>query len=77
MEQKRIQREQERMQKEQDSMLKERELQLKEREMDFQREKARREMELKESPANKLKLWGDALRNAISHMPVESIDISG
>jgi len=75
LEQKRIQREQERMQKEQDSMLKERELQLKEREMDLQREKARREMELKESPANKLKLWGDALRNAISHMPVESIDI--
>ena len=41
------------MQKEQDNVLKERELQLKEREMDFQRQKARREMEWKESPANK------------------------
>ena len=47
----------------------------KEKEMEWEREKFKRETEWKESPANKLKLWGDALRNTISRMPVESIDI--
>jgi len=60
---------------EQEKVLKEKELLLKEKEMEFEREKSRRETEWKENPANKLKLWGDALRNTISRMPVESIDI--
>jgi len=48
---------------------------LREKEMEWERAKFKRETEWKESPANKLKLWGDALRNTISRMPVESIDI--
>jgi len=43
--------------------------------MEFQKEKSRREMQWRQNTANKLKLWGDALRNAISRMPVEAIDI--
>jgi len=53
----------------------EQERMLKEKEMEFQREKFGREMEWKENHANKLKLWGHALRSAISRMPVEAIDI--
>jgi len=60
---------------EQETILKEREFQLKEKEMDFEREKARHEAEWKESPAKKLKLWGNTLCNTILRMPVESIDV--
>ena len=44
--------------------------------------KWKEEMELKmtekanrESPAAKIKMWGDALRNTISRMPTEGIDV--
>ena len=53
----------------------EKELKLREKELELEREKSKRETEWKECPANKLKLWGDALRNTISRMPIESIDI--
>jgi len=48
---------------------------LEERKLEQERLLKERKMEWKESPANKLKLWGDALRNAISRMPVEPVDI--
>jgi len=54
----------EEMKLQQERLLEERKLQLKEKEIEW-----------KESPGNKLKLWGDALRNAVSRMPVEPVDI--
>jgi len=53
----------------------EQERMLEERKLEQERLWKEREMEWKESRANKLKLWGDALRNAISRMPVEPVDI--
>jgi len=48
---------------------------LEERMLEQERILKEREMEWKESPANILKLWGDALQNAVSRMPVEPMDI--
>jgi len=48
---------------------------LEERKLEQERVLKEKEMEWKESPANKLKLWGDALRNAVSRMPVEPMDM--
>jgi len=56
-------------------LLEERRLELEERKLEQERMLKKEEIEWKESPANKLKLWGDALRNAISRMPVEPMDI--
>jgi len=51
-------------------------LELEERKLDQERMLKKKEIEWKESPANKHKLWGDALRNAVSRMPVEPMDIA-
>jgi len=52
-------------------LLEEKGLELDESKLEQERMLKEKEMEWKESPANKLKLWGDALRNAVSRMPVE------
>ena len=44
-------------------------------ELDLKREIAEKEERHKDTPAVKLKLWGDALRNTISRMPNEPIEI--
>jgi len=51
------------------------ELKLKQMELDLKREAAAKEEKNKDTPAVKLKLWGDALRNTISRMPNEPIEI--
>ena len=43
--------------------------------MDLKSQAAEREEKYKENPAVKLKLWRDALRNTISRMPSEPIEI--
>ena len=43
------------------------EVKLKEKELDLKSQAAEREEKYKESPAVKLKLWGDALRNTITN----------
>ena len=48
---------------------------LKQQELDLKREIAEKEERHKDTPAVKLKLWGDALRNTISRMPNEPIEI--
>ena len=48
---------------------------LREKELELRRIAAEREEKYKESPAVKLKLWGDALRNTISRMSNEPIEI--
>ena len=48
---------------------------LKQLELDLKREAAEKEEKHKDTPAVKLKLWGDALHNTISHMPNEPIEI--
>ena len=48
---------------------------LKEKELELRRITAEREEKYKERPAVKLKLWDDALRNTISRMPNEPIEI--
>ena len=48
---------------------------LKEMELDLKREAAVKEEKNKDTPAVKLKLWGDALRNTISRMPNEPVEI--
>ena len=52
-----------------------REIQLREKELDFKKSQAKWEQEQKDNVAAKLKLWGDALRNTISKMPNEPIDV--
>jgi len=51
------------------------EMKLKEKELELKSQAADSEEKYKESPAVKLKLWGDALRNTISRMPNEPIEI--
>ena len=51
------------------------ELQLKQMELDLKREAAVKEEKNKDTPAVKLKLWCDALRNTIARMPNEPIEI--
>jgi len=51
------------------------ETKLKEQELELKHMMAEREEKYKETPAVKLKLWGDALRNTISRMPNEPIVI--
>ena len=51
------------------------ELRLKQMELDLKREVAAKEEKNKDTPAVKLKLWGDALRNTIARMPNEPIEI--
>ena len=51
------------------------ELNLKEKELELKRMTAEKEERHIETPAVKLKLWGDALRNTITRMPTEAIDI--
>ena len=48
---------------------------MKERELELKREAAVKEEKNKDTSAVKLKLWGDALRNTISHMPNEPVEI--
>ena len=52
-----------------------REMELKEKELAFNRAKADQEQKQKDSKVAKLKLWGDALRNSITNMPSEPIDV--
>ena len=52
-----------------------REMALKEQEFQFKCSQAERELTQKDSTAAKLKLWGDALRNTISKMPNEPVDV--
>ena len=54
---------------------KEKERELKEKELELKRVVAENEEKHKESPAYKLKLWGDALRNTIGRMPNEAVEI--
>ena len=51
------------------------ELNLKEKELELKRLTAEKEERHRETPAVKLKLWGDALRNTITRMPTEAIDV--
>ena len=46
---------------------------LREKELELRRIAAEKEEKYKESPAVKLKLWGDALRNTISRMPANPL----
>ena len=55
--------------------LREREMVLRARELDLKRAKAEREQCAKESMASRLKLWGDGLRNTISKMPMEPVEV--
>ena len=55
---------------------------LEQKRLEFEQMKWKEEMELKmmdkasrESPAAKIKIWGDALRNTISRMTTEGIDV--
>ena len=48
---------------------------LKARELELKRMTVEKEQSSKESTANKLKLWGDGLRNTISKMPTEPIEV--
>ena len=48
---------------------------LKEKELELKSQAAEIEEKYKESPAVKLKLWGDALRKTISRMPNEPTEI--
>ena len=52
-----------------------REMDQKEREFDWKRQTEERDQAQKDSVAAKLKLWGDALRNTISKMPNEPIEV--
>ena len=51
------------------------ERELKQQELDLKGEAAEKEEKHKDTPAVKLKLWDDALRNTISRMPNEPIEI--
>ena len=51
------------------------ELNLEEKELELKRLTAEKEERHRETPAVKLKLWGDALRNTITRMPTEAIEI--
>ena len=51
------------------------EMDLRARELDLKKIMAEKEQSSRESVANRLKLWGDGLRNAISKMPTEPIEI--
>jgi len=59
-----------------------RQCELEQKRLEFEQMKWKEEMEMKmiekahrESPAAKIKIWGDALRNTISRMPTEGIDV--
>ena len=54
---------------------KKREMDLKERELELKRIAAEKEESYRNCTAAKLKLWGDALRNTVSRMPAEPIEI--
>ena len=51
------------------------EIELRARELDLRKSTAERDQKSKESIASQLKLWGDGLRNTISKMPTEPIEI--
>ena len=71
LEEQRLQREEQRLQREQE----ERRLKLKERELELNRTRAEQEERHRDSTVAKLKLWGDALRNTITKMPTEPVDV--
>jgi len=50
-------------------------MKLKEKQLELRSQTAERQEKYKESPAVKLKLWGGALRNTISRMPNDPIEI--
>ena len=52
-----------------------REMEFKERELDLKRIAAEKEESYRNSTAARLKLWGDGLRNTISRMPNEPIEV--
>ena len=66
-----MQREEQRMRRE----LEERRLEIEERKWKEEMELKRSEKSYRESPAVKIKNWGDALRNTITKMPSESVDV--
>ena len=61
--------------REKEREMKEKERELREKELELKRVVAENEEKHKESPAYKLKLWGDALRNTIGRMPNEPVEI--
>ena len=70
--------EEQRMQREEQKRQREEQNQMEQKRLEFEQMKWKEELELKmtekasrESPAAKIKVWGDALRNTISRMPTE------
>ena len=63
--------EEQRLQREQED----KRLELKERELELNKLKMQQEETHRDSTVTKLKLWGDALRNTITKMPVEPVDV--
>jgi len=71
LEEQRLQREEQRLQ----LQLEQKKMELAREELDFKKKTAEREEAHRDSMAVKLKTWGDALRNAISKMPNEPIEM--
>jgi len=69
LEEQRLQREEQRLQREQED----KHLELKDRELELNKLKMQQEETHRDSTVTKLKLWGDALRNTITKMPVEPV----
>ena len=74
-EEQRLQREEQRLQREQEERRWAREMELKERELELNRLRAEQEESQRSSTVSKLKLWGDALRNTITRMPNEPVNV--
>ena len=75
LEEQRLQREEQKLQREQEERRWAREVELKERELELNKMRAEQEERQRSSTVAKLKLWGDALRNTITRMPNEPIDV--
>ena len=86
LEEQRLQREEQKVQREQQRELEERRLEVQRMQLEQQYEEQRRQREFKErkwredraykdSTAIKIKTWGNALRNTITKMPSEGIDV--
>ena len=86
LEQQRMQLEEQRLQREQQRELEEKRLEMQRmqleqqheeqrRQRDFEERKWREDRAYKESTAVQIKTWGDALRNTITKMPSEGIDV--
>ena len=74
-EQQRMQLEEQRLQREEQRLQREQQWKEQRRQREFEERKWREERAYKDSTAVKIKTWGDALRNTITKMPSEGIDV--